>query len=212
VQVLKANPAVVAATVTVALLGVAAAVFHYVNEPYNPGFAQWPLIVAVHVIPGGIFLALAPVQFSARVRSRFPRYHRVAGRWLIAGGLFAGLAAMFISLVIPFTGNAERLLVTPFAAYFVYALAVGLGHARHRRITEHRAWMIRAFAISSSIATMRLIFIPALMVAGTEDIAVIRTLSLLSFLVAFAIHMVIAEWWLRRTANPARESAQPAVA
>jgi hypothetical protein len=173
VQVLKANPAVVAATVTVALLGVAAAVFHYVNEPYNPGFAQWPLIVAVHVIPGGIFLALAPVQFSARVRSRFPRYHRVAGRWLIAGGLFAGLAAMFISLVIPFTGNAERLLVTPFAAYFVYALAVGLGHARHRRITEHRAWMIRAFAISSSIATMRLIFIPALMVAGTEDIAVI---------------------------------------
>jgi hypothetical protein len=53
-----------------ALLGVGAAATHYLYEPYNPGFLEYPTIVALHVVLGGLYLALAPFQFVRRIRSR----------------------------------------------------------------------------------------------------------------------------------------------
>jgi hypothetical protein len=49
-----------------ALVGVGASATHYLQEPYNPGFLQYPTIVAFHVVLGGIYLALAPLQFVKR--------------------------------------------------------------------------------------------------------------------------------------------------
>jgi len=49
--------------VTVGLLasiGVGASAVHYLQEPYNPGFLDFPTIVALHVILGGVYLTLAP--------------------------------------------------------------------------------------------------------------------------------------------------------
>ena len=43
--------------VTVGLLasiGVGASAVHYLQEPYNPGFLDFPTIVALHVILGGV--------------------------------------------------------------------------------------------------------------------------------------------------------------
>ena len=36
-----------------ALVGVGASAAHYLHEPYNPGFLDFPTIVAVHVVLGG---------------------------------------------------------------------------------------------------------------------------------------------------------------
>jgi hypothetical protein len=49
-----------------ALVGVGASATHYLQEPYNPGFLQFPTIVALHVVLGGVYLALAPFQFVGR--------------------------------------------------------------------------------------------------------------------------------------------------
>jgi hypothetical protein len=64
-----------------ALLGVGAAATHYLYEPYNPGFLEYPTIVALHVVLGGLYLALAPFQFVRRIRSGHLGYHRWAGRF-----------------------------------------------------------------------------------------------------------------------------------
>ena len=37
-----------------ALGGVGAAATHYLYEPYNPGFLEYPTIVALHVVLGGL--------------------------------------------------------------------------------------------------------------------------------------------------------------
>jgi hypothetical protein len=47
-----------------ALIGVGASVAHYLQEPYNPGFLDFPTIVAVHVVLGGLYLTLAPSSSS----------------------------------------------------------------------------------------------------------------------------------------------------
>ena len=70
-------------------------------EPYNPGFLHFPTVVALHVVLGGVYLALAPFQFVRRIRSRHLDYHRWAGRMLVSVGLVVGLSALFMALVIP---------------------------------------------------------------------------------------------------------------
>jgi ABC-type uncharacterized transport system permease subunit len=68
--------------------------------------------------------------------------------------------------------------------------------------------MIRALAIGTSIATMRLIFVPAMLWIGEyddEDLA--RRLSLVSFGAAFVLHGAAAELWIRSTREAQLEPA-----
>ena len=56
-----------------ALVGVGASVAHYLQEPYNPGFLDFPTIVAVHLVLGGLYLSLAPSSSSgASARDTLP--------------------------------------------------------------------------------------------------------------------------------------------
>jgi uncharacterized membrane protein len=182
-----------------ALVGVAASATHYLQEPYNPGFLRYPTIVALHVGLGGVYLALAPFQFMKRIRSRHLAYHRWAGRVLVSVGLVVGATALFIGLVIPFSGWPERVIIGLFGGLFLLALGKGFVHVRAGRVALHREWMIRAFAIALSIATMRLIFIPALLVAADPTDGQIAFLSVASFTAAFVLHASVAELWIRLT-------------
>ncbi len=180
-----------------ALLGVGASATHYLQEPYNPGFLRFPTIVALHVVLGGVYLALAPLQFVRRIRSRHLGYHRWVGRLLVAVGLVVGVTALFMGLVIPSSGWGERVIIGLFGGLFLFSLVKGFLHVRAGRVALHREWMIRAFAIGLSIATMRLIFVPALSMASTH--AQITTLAVSSFAAAFVLHAAVAELWIRAT-------------
>src|SRR5215216_3689597 len=151
--------------VTVGLLasiGVGASAVHYLQEPYNPGFLDFPTIVALHVILGGVYLTLAPFQFVKGIRSRHLTYHRWTGRLLVAIGVVVGVTALFMGLVIPKAGWPERVVIGFFGGLFLIALVKGFLHVRAGRVALHREWMIRAFAVGLAIATARLIFFPAL--------------------------------------------------
>ena len=194
-----------------AVSGVGASVFHYLREPYNPGFLEFPIITALHVVLGAVYLALAPFQFVNRIRSRWLSYHRYAGRLLVMVGLGVGASALFIALVIPFSGWWERVINGFFAIWYLVALGRSFLHIRAGRTALHREWMIRAFAIGLAIATMRLIFIPALIIAGNSTEQQIATLSIISFALAFILHASLAEVWIRSTRKgrvPATEAAR----
>ena len=64
---------------SLALVGIAASATHYLREPCNPGFLDFPFVTALHVVLGGIYLILAPLQFVSRIRSRLLAYHRQMG-------------------------------------------------------------------------------------------------------------------------------------
>lgn len=178
-----------------ALVGIGASAAHFLQEPYNPGFLRYPAIVGVHVVLGAVYLALAPFQFLGRIRVRYTGYHRRMGRVLIGLGLIVGATALFIGLVIPFSGWAERVVIGTFGSLFVFALSRGFVSIRAGRVAAHRAWMTRAFAIGLSVATMRLIFVPALMF-GSPSERQIELLSVVSFTVAFMLHAALTELWL----------------
>src|SRR5215211_1716642 len=129
-----------AAVSILALVGVAASATHYLQEPYNPGFLEFPTIVALHVVLGGLYLALAPFQFVRRIRSRHLAYHRRVGRLLVAIGVVVGVTALFMGLVIPFSGGLERVVVGLFGSLFLFALIKGFVHVRTGRVALHREW------------------------------------------------------------------------
>ena len=182
-----------------ALVGVGASAAHYLQAPYNPGFLEFPVATALHVILGGVYLALAPFQFAKRIRSRHLGYHRWAGRVLVAIGLLVGAAGVFMAVVIPAAGWSERVVVGSFGLLFLLALGKGFLHVRAGRVAMHREWMIRAFAIALAIATTRLISIPALLIVGVHTDGQVATLVIVSFTVAFVVHALLAEAWIRAT-------------
>jgi uncharacterized membrane protein len=192
-----------------ALVGVAASATHYLDEPYNPGFVEYPTIVAVHVVLGGIYMLFAPFQFVKRIRSRHLAYHRRMGRVLVALGLVVGATALFLGLVIPFSGWAERMLIGLFGGLFLFALGKGFVHVRAGRVAPHREWMIRAFAVALAIATQRLIFIPSLLVVGDPTYGQVVTLSVAAWSAALVVHSSLAEVWIRLTRNRGVPVANP---
>ena len=91
------------------------------------------------------------------------------------------------------------MIIGLFGGLFLVALVKGFLHVRAGRVALHREWMIRAFAIGLSIATMRLIFVPALILVATPTDAQIAVLSNASFAAAFVPHTSVAELWIRAT-------------
>jgi hypothetical protein len=110
-----------------------------------------------------------------------------------------GVTALFMGLVIPFSGWPERVIIGLFGGLFLVSLVRGFVYVRAGQVNLHREWMIRAFAIALSIATMRLIFIPAMIIVSTPTDAQIAALSVMSFTVAFVAHASVAELWIRAT-------------
>jgi uncharacterized membrane protein len=183
-----------------ALVGIAAAATHYLWEPYNPGFLDFPIVTALHVVLGGTYLVLAPLQFVRRIRSRHLAYHRRVGRLLVAIGLVVGATALFMGLVIPFFGWGERVIIGLFGTVFLVALSMGFLHIRAGRVALHREWMVRAFAVGLSIATQRLIFFPALLIVDAEPTDVqFAALWVAAFVAAFVLNLSVAEARIRAT-------------
>ncbi len=182
-----------------ALIGIGASVSYFLREPANLGFLDFPTIVALHVVLGAVYMVFAPLQFVKRIRSRHLGYHRRMGRVLVAVGMVVGVTALFLGLVIPFSGWAERILIGLFGSLFLFALGKGFVHVRAGRVSLHREWMIRAFAIALAIATQRVIFIPSLFVVGDPTHGQIVTLSITAWSAALVVHSSLAEVWIRLT-------------
>ena len=184
-----------------ALSGIGGSIFFFTHEPNNQGFIDYPNITNFHVIPGAIYLVLAPFQFSATLRKRSLNTHRFAGRVLSAIGLVVGATALFLGLIVPYSGVSEQLVIGFFGVLFLFSIVRGFLYIRSKEIALHREWMMRAFAIGLSIATMRLIFIPALIIVGNPTRQETEMLSIIAFTIAFVLHCSIAEIWIRTTRN-----------
>jgi hypothetical protein len=110
-----------------------------------------------------------------------------------------GVTALFMGLVIPFSGWGERVIIGLFGGLFLVSLVRGFVYVRAGQVNLHREWMIRAFAIALSVATMRLIFATTMIIVVTPTDTQIIALSTASFAAAFLLHTSVAEAWIWAT-------------
>ena len=156
----------------------------------NP-FAD-PFLV-LHVAGGATALLVAPVQFVRRVRTRWPNFHRAAGRIYVAACALAaptGFVLALGSFAGPVAGAGFAVQAVLWAAF----TGLAWRSAVERRFADHREWMLRSYACTSSAITFRLM-LPAAGYLGLDFLATYRVIAWLPWIVNLAIF----EYYIRRT-------------
>jgi uncharacterized membrane protein len=162
---------------------------------FDDRYASRPFLTLLHVLPGAAFLALAPLQFVARIRRRKLHFHRVLGRILVIIGLASGVAALIFGLFIPFAGTMERVPIGLFGIIFLVSMTKGYLAIRRGDQAAHREWMIRGFATALAISSVRVaasILDPLMAPRGYD----IRQILVTSFWVGWIVTLAAAETWI----------------
>lgn len=123
--------------------------------PLDHGFARHLALTLIHILPGGLFLVLAPFQFMPGMRQKHLQLHRWTGRVLVACGLIIGTSALVMSYTMNIGGPNETAATTLFAIVFLICLIKAFVHIRRKQVARHREWMIRAYGVGLGVATTR---------------------------------------------------------
>jgi hypothetical protein len=116
-------------------------------------FASHKTLTLWHIVPALLFVALLPVWFMRRVRSRPEVHRRVTYALLILGGV-VGVTALMLSLH-PVGGVNEAAAAIFYDGRFLFSLARAWLMLRRGDLALNRTWMMRAIAVLLGIATTR---------------------------------------------------------
>ena len=119
-------------------------------------YAAYPWLAYAHILPGAVYLSLAPFQLWRGFRNRNLKRHRRIGRVALAAGLTSGVFGVLFGFFQSFGGTLQASASVVFGAWFVTALLLAYRAVRRRDITTHRRWMIRAFAVGLAVGTIRI--------------------------------------------------------
>ena len=167
--------------------------------PYNARFFAAPLPVVMHVLSVTVYCLVGAFQFSVDVRRRHPGWHRGAGRVLVPMGLVASLSGLWMTqfypnAVVNHDGTALygiRLLVGMAMTAFLF---LGYLAIRKRKVLQHRAWMMRAYALGLGAGTQVLTHLPWFLFPSIQG-----EFSRTVFMGAgWFINLAVVEWILAR--------------
>jgi uncharacterized membrane protein len=164
----------------------------------DAGFAAHRLLTMVHIIPGFLFVVLAPLQFVRSLRNRRPQLHRWMGRVILASGIVIGGTALVMSPQMAIGGANETAATMFFAIIFLFSLVKAFVCIRQGRIALHREWMIRAFAIAFAVATIRPIMGVFFATSRLTHLTPHDFFGI-AFWLGFTIHLIAAEVWINYT-------------
>ena len=163
----------------------------FLIEPENPiwrHYAEIAFWLVPHVVAGTCALLLAPLQFSERLRKRYTTTHHIVGRIYVIGALVlaplgaygqylaenSGAPREFTTLAVV---DAVMLMTTTLVAYLF---------AIRRRITQHRQWMTRSYAVA-------LVFFEGRLLGGLLGIDGNVNATMAAIWTCLALSMVFAE-------------------
>src|SRR5262249_52075113 len=163
------------------------------------GMFRYPAWATVHFVPALVFTLVLPFQLWSGPRRLYPRWHRLSGR---VGGIAATLfsvTGVLLPFVMPTRPLGERAFMTMVSWLFLVFLSMGVVAARRRDFGSHRRWMLRVTALAMGPLTQRVLF-PFFAAAGIDSLPRFWDLFMTAAWFSAALNIVIAEWWIRRTA------------
>jgi uncharacterized membrane protein len=168
---------------------------------FDAPFAAHPVLARIHVVAGGLFFLLAPLQLIGSLRARRPAVHRWNGRLLIVASLAMTGTAFYFGLRLPFAGAGEAVLIALIGSWFLVAGWRGVAAIKRGEVALHREWMLRAAAVPVGVSVIRVI-------GAVLDVALVRVgpdprvLFQAALWSGWAISLAAAEWWVRGTRAP----------
>jgi hypothetical protein len=175
---------------------------------------QFPLL-ATHVMFGGVAIALCWLQVWPWFRANHPVAHRRIGwTYLVLGVFPAGLLAIPVAILVA-EGHSVRVAFLTLAVLWLLSAALGLRATLQRRYADHRVWMLRNVALTTSIVTMRPLSYGALALMSSwlpntypaNSIATVIQMEDAGFWASIVIHLVVVEWIILRKGRSAPRPA-----
>lgn len=173
--------------------------------PANERFFDAPVPVLLHIAAAVTFSLLGALQFAPGFRRRHRTWHRRAGRALVGCGLMVAASGWWMNATYPLPpGDGPLLMVLRylFAGGMFVAIAAGFVAIRRRRLHQHRAWMMRGYAIGQGAGTQAVLLSTwSLTVGPTTELSRAVLMG-----VSWTLNLLVAEWLIRRR-HPAPTTA-----
>lgn len=161
----------------------------------NPDFSIeiWKVFFYPHILLGTISLAIGPFQLTKMSR-RKPKLHKMLGK------IYA--VAIFINiLMVPYLtlsatggrGTAVAFLVLD--AFWLWTTAMGVLRAVQRKISAHKVWILRSYAITWVFVTFRIAVIPFSLFLDSSIAFPIAVY------LAIVINLLFVEWRKKKNKN-----------
>jgi len=124
--------------------------FGYRNERFA-GNEFWFI---AHILGATCSLFLGPMQFWKVVRTKYLKFHRLAGKIYIIGTLIAALSAFRLALVFDCIGCRFSLIPLSFLLFITTAIAWYA--IKQKNITAHKQFMVRSYTCALAFVFVRL--------------------------------------------------------
>ena len=153
------------------------------------------LPLLIHAISAVTFLILGAFQILPGFRSRNLARHRKLGRIAGVAGLIAALSGVWMTLAhqeistLPLL-YARLLFGTLWAVFILLAIR----NVLKKRLPQHRAFMIRAYAIALTAGTLPFIYLPIYLIWGELPPLLDDGVQVIGWIV----NLAVAEWIIRR--------------
>lgn len=162
--------------------------------PANARFFASPSPVVIHIISSAIYALLGAFQFVSRLWQRGIKWHRWVGRLLLPFGLLVGFSGLWMTVFYPRTDNLLYMFRLFFGSGMVLSIILGFISIRKRDVTQHQAWMTRAYAIGMGAATQVLTGMAGALILGKVN----EFENALLMGAAWVINLAVAEWSIRK--------------
>jgi uncharacterized membrane protein len=167
-------------------------------NPDNARFFAAPLPVVIHVLVSSLFCILGAFQFAPGLRKRHLELHRKLGRVLLVAGLLSGLTGLWMTVLYPLFPTLQGVVLYLARVLAGGGMVVCLWLAwvtiRQGKVSAHRAWMVRGYALGQGAGTQVLVFLPWTLLIGQPSELTRDLLMALAWL----INIVFAEWVIRQ--------------
>jgi uncharacterized membrane protein len=111
--------------------------------------------IFLHGIPGAIALLSAPIQFSSRIRSRYPAFHRATGYVYFVSVLITAPMGMYVARLLSSNPVSYTISWVHGGSWLLCTL-IAIKLVRNGDVTRHREWMMRSYSWALVFLTARI--------------------------------------------------------
>lgn len=109
--------------------------------------------LVTHLLFATPLLLLPPLQFSRRIRARWPMWHRRVGKLFLFSAITASSLAIYLGWT--FESLGRRVPVTLFAVVWLFFSIAAWLTARQRSFKAHERFVVRTYALALAFVFVR---------------------------------------------------------
>ena len=132
---------------------------------YVPKEVWGNIFFGLHMALAAVITIGGPLQLMKKVRSKFPRFHRINGRIYISSAFIISIAGLFLAWGRGMTGGlVGALFISANAGFIMVCAFFTVKYAVARKLKIHRKWAIRLFLAMSGVWFFRVFLMGWIMI------------------------------------------------